>query len=167
MSRPVSILVLASETAATDDLVAALSQRAQAKPTRFTLLMPAGGHGVGARRDAEPKLAAALERWHEAGLEADGVVGDEDPLQAAIETWDGRRYDEFIVSTLPGHASRWLRHDLPHRIARSVDAQVRHVVCSTPRVPLNWEPPPPSTRSSMGPLSVLAWGARRDRPASD
>ena len=55
------------------------------------------------------------------------MLGDVDPACAVIELWDPQRWDEILVSTLPASTSRWLRIDLPHRIARAVDAPVRHV----------------------------------------
>ena len=43
--------------------------------------------GVRARRSAamEPRLEEALARWREAGLKAEGVIGDADPVQAVAE----------------------------------------------------------------------------------
>ena len=67
-------------------------------------------------------MNAALERLHAAGIEAEAMLGDVDPACAVIEVWDPRRWDEVLVSTLPTGTSRWLRVDLPHRIARAVDA---------------------------------------------
>ena len=55
------------------------------------------------------------------------MLGDVDPACAVIEVWDPRRWDEIVVSTLPTGTSRWLQIDLPHRIARAVDAPVSHV----------------------------------------
>ena len=55
------------------------------------------------------------------------MLGDVDPACAVIEVWDPRRWDEILVSTLPTGTSRWLQIDLPHRIARAVDAPVHHV----------------------------------------
>jgi hypothetical protein len=134
MSRPTSVLVVANVTAASEALVEALRARAERGPVRLTLLMPCTGPGLHARDQARPRLEAALERWREAGLEAKGVVGDEDPLEAVHEVWDPREYDEIVVSTLPGPESRWMRCDLPSRLMRMTDAQVTHVH-SAPRGP--------------------------------
>ena len=38
------------------------------------------------------------------------------------------RFDEVIVSTLPGQTSRWLRCDVPYRIGALTDLPVTHVV---------------------------------------
>lgn len=119
-----SVLVVANVTAASPDLIEALKTRG---PERRTLLMPCTGPGLQARDVARPRLDAALAAWREAGLEADGIVGDEDPLEAVIEVWDPRKYDAILVSTLPGPDSRWMKCDLPSRLARVTDAHVTHV----------------------------------------
>jgi hypothetical protein len=119
-----SVLVVANVTAASPELIEALQARG---PERRTLLMPCMGPGLLARDAARPRLDEALEAWRAAGLEAEGIVGDEDPLEAVIEVWDPRRYDEIVVSTLPGPDSRWMRCDLPSRLARKTDANVTHV----------------------------------------
>ena len=134
MSRPTSVLVVANVTAASEELVEALRGRAERGPIRLTLLMPCTGPGLHSRNEARPRLDAALERWRAAGLEAEGVVGDEDPLEAVHEVWDPREFDEIVVSTLPGPESRWMRCDLLSRLMRMTDAQVTHVH-SAPRGP--------------------------------
>jgi hypothetical protein len=124
MALNVSVLVVASATAASPQLIAALRERQERGALRATLVMPCSGPGLHARDVAQPDLDAALTAWREAGLdEVDGLVGDQDPLVAVREAWDPQRYDEVIVSTLPGHASQWLRWDLPQRVARVTDAR--------------------------------------------
>jgi hypothetical protein len=126
------ILVVANRTADSDELLAALRDRGNA---RFELVVPAtttGGVAAG-RRLAEEQLASALERMREAGLEAEGKVGDPDPYVATRETWDPARFDEIVVSTLPTGTSKWLQADLPHRVERTTGAPVRHVVASERR----------------------------------
>jgi len=92
-------------------------------------VMPCSGPGLHARDLARPSLDSALGAWRDAGLsDVDGTVGDQDPLVAVREEWDPQRYDEVIVSTLPGQASQWLRWDLPQRVARVTDATVTHVM---------------------------------------
>ena len=154
-----AILVVANVTATSATLLDALRHRAEGRDASFTLLMPATHPGISGREADQPRLEAALEAWREAGLECDGMVGDDDPVVAVQEAWDPRRFDEIIVSTLPGHASKWLRFDLPHRIAALTDARVTHVVDigETPR--RTW-PAPQHERHPLGPLSVLAWGGR-------
>lgn len=52
-----------------------------------------------------------------------------------------------------------MQFDLPHRVARLTDSQVVHVVSRLPGAGKpDYRPVPERERSSMGPLSVLAWG---------
>ena len=112
------VLVVATVTAASDDLLAALRERSARGPVDFLLVMPATGPGLAGRRETEPRLQQVLERWREAGLRAEGVAGPNNPIDAVDEVCSPGRFDEVIVSTLPGATSRWLRSDVPYRIGR-------------------------------------------------
>jgi hypothetical protein len=82
--------------------------------------------------------------------------------------WDPRSFDEVIVSTLPGQASKWMLMDLPHRIARFTGVRVTHVVASDEKVKLESVPAPErAKRGVLSPLSVLSWGGRPPAPAWD
>ena len=122
------VLVVATVTADSDDLLAALGERAARGPVDFLLVMPATAPGLAGRRETEPRLQEALDRWREAGLRAEGVAGPTDPVDAVDEVCSPGRFDEVIVSTLPGATSRWLRSDVPYRIGRLTDLPVRHVI---------------------------------------
>jgi hypothetical protein len=116
------LLVVANQTVDSDELHDALRERAAQRPLTVTLLVPQDQQsGLGTR------VKAALERLHAAGVDAEAMLGDVDPACAVIELWDPRRWDEVLVSTLPSATSRWLRIDLPRRIARATDAPVHHV----------------------------------------
>jgi hypothetical protein len=160
MDWKTSVLVVANVTAASDELLAALSARSERGPAEFNLLLPAaGGRNKAARRE----LDRALERMRTAGLEVTGSVGDADPVVAVHEAWDPRRYDEVVVSTLPTGSSRWLRIDLPRRIQRLTDVPVHHVVSNPPPAP-SAPSAPPRKREHMGlltPLESLGWGSRK------
>lgn len=117
------LLVVANQTVDSDELYDALHERAERAPIAVTLLVPQDAQeGLGER------VKAALKRLHDWGIEAEAMLGDVDPACAVIECWDPRRWDEVVVSTLPTSTSRWLRIDLPQRIARAVDAPVTHIV---------------------------------------
>ena len=152
-----SFLVVANVTATSGELLEALKARA---PARYTLIIPATPFG-GGRQAAEAKLAEALEELHAAGLEAEGSVGNADPILAVTDVWDPKLYDEIIVSTLPMRFSKWLHAGLPERIAKLTNAPVTHVVSQPPKPDHAVAPPPEHPDSGMGPLSVLAWGARK------
>jgi hypothetical protein len=116
------LLVVANQTVDSDELYDALKDRADQGSLAVTLLVPQDAPAGSAHR-----VNAALERLHAAGIEAEAMLGDIDPACAVIEVWDPRRWDEILVSTLPSTTSRWLRIDLPQRIARAVDAPVHHL----------------------------------------
>jgi hypothetical protein len=128
MTWKANVLVLASKTADSDELLDALRARAVRGPAEFVLVLPQNGTD---RAGAVLALEGALARMHEAGLAVNGEVGDCDPLVAIREVWDPGRFDEVIVSTLPTHSSRWLLIDLPHRVASTTGASVTHVVAAS------------------------------------
>ena len=153
-----SFLVVANVTATSEDLIAALKERA---PASFTLVIPATPFG-GGREAATAQLAEALADLRAAGLECEGNVGNADPILAVTDAWDPKKYDEIIVSTLPMRFSKWLHAGLPERIGKLTDAPVTHIVSEPPRPEPELAPPPAHPDKAMGPLSVLAWGARKD-----
>jgi hypothetical protein len=124
------VLVLANRTAGSPQLREALLKRRERGPIAVTLLVPAawepqdphGGVETGRRRVRE-----ALADLRDTGLEVHCRVGDPDPVTALREAWDPDRYDEVIVSTLPGRVSRWLQIDLPRRAGRITGVPVTHV----------------------------------------
>jgi cell pole-organizing protein PopZ len=123
---PSRVLVVAHKTAATRPLLDAVRDRAGRSPSTFTLLVPNPAHGLdrvvhaedlGAEEgravldDALPKLSEA------AGSEVEGIIGDADPVAAVQDAINLRGFDEVIVSTLSPRLSRWLKLDLPSKIA--------------------------------------------------
>jgi hypothetical protein len=163
MAWKASVLVVANVTAASDELLEAVTSRAAREDAEFTLVVPATGGGKPGREAAMKQVDAALERMRGAGLEVKAKVGDPDPVMAVQDLWDPAKFDEVIVSTLPTGASKWLLVDLPHRVQRMTDAPVTHVVARerkevTPRQA-------PEKRKSSGllePLTVLGWGKQAD-----
>jgi hypothetical protein len=156
-----NVLVVANLTAASTHLLDALKARAERGPIRITLVMPAQGPGLGGRDAVRERLDEALEGMRAAGLEADGAIGDNDPMEAVAECFDPARHDEAIVCTLPGRSSKWLQYDFPHRVARFTGVPVTHVVADDLRPAPPISPAPTHERAPLGPLSVLAWGGRR------
>ena len=129
-----SILVVANRTAGSDTLLAALRERAERGPVHFHLVVPSTPHGVSWAADmhsgaaaAEHDLEGALERLRALGVDADGVVGDPDPVAAVQDAANAGSYDEIIVSTLPKHLSKWLKLDLPRKAAHATGLPVSHI----------------------------------------
>lgn len=80
-----------------------------------------------ARQRAERRLDKMIDRVRSLGGDAHGVVGHDDPTVAVQEAMEHGPFDEIIVSTLPSRLSRWLRMDLPSRIARATGIPVTPV----------------------------------------
>jgi hypothetical protein len=156
-----NVLVVANLTANSHYLLDALKARAERSPIRVTLVMPAQGPGLGGREAVRERLDEALEGMRAAGLDAEGAIGDADPMEAVAECFDPARHDEAIVCTLPGRSSKWLQYDFPHRVARFTGVPVTHVVADDLRPAPATSPAPTHEREPLGPLSVLAWGGRR------
>ena len=153
-----SFLVVANVTATSDELIAALKERA---PASFTLVIPATPF-AGGREAAIEKLGEALEQLRAAGLEAEGSVGNADPILAVTDAWDPKKYDEIIVSTLPMRFSKWLHAGLPERVERLTGARVTHIVSEPPKPEVAVGPAPQHEKLGvMSPLSVLTWGGHR------
>jgi hypothetical protein len=147
------VLVVANITATSKELLDALLERAQREPIDVTLLMPATRIGFSGREETEGRLREALQGWHDAGLTAQGVVGDTDPVVAVHEVWNPRAFDEVIVSTLPGASSKWLKFDLPQRVAQITSLQVTHVTAGG-QPDRRYGPPPPRRKPALGPLTL-------------
>jgi hypothetical protein len=122
------VLVVANRTAATAALIEAVRERAARGPCTFALLVPAPAHGLhkvvdpedsDAESEAQQTLELAIPLLEEAaGGRVEGLIGDHDPLNAVHDAINlNGPFDEAILSTLPKTVSRWLRLDLPHKVA--------------------------------------------------
>jgi hypothetical protein len=133
----VEVLVVANQTAESDDLLAALRERAGQGECEFTVLIPATPHGVAwaanmasdkGREEAEEHRDALVGRLRATGLPVKGaIIGDPDPLAAIEDAAHLGSYDELIVSTLPHHLSKWLHLDLQRKAAHATGLPVTSV----------------------------------------
>ena len=123
---PTRVLVVAHKTAATKPLLDAVRERAQRGPCTFTLLVPNPAHGLHKVVDPEDQQASEAQTViseavpalsEAAGTPVEGIVGDADPVAAVHDAINLRGFDEVIVSTLPVRLSRWLKLDLPSKVA--------------------------------------------------
>ena len=68
--------------------------------------------------EAEQVLALALPLLEEAaGAPVEGLIGVPSPIEAIHDAVNVTGFDEIIISTLPARVSKWLRLDLPSKIA--------------------------------------------------
>jgi hypothetical protein len=134
------VLVVANQTAESDELLAALRERSGRGDCEFTLLIPATPHGLqwaanmdadAAKAEAKDHRDALAERLRVAGIPVeDTIVGDPDPLGAIQDACNLGSYDELIVSMLPHHVSKWLHLDLPRKAAHATGLPVTTVEAS-------------------------------------
>ena len=130
-------LIVANQTLTGPHLVSEARSRNAAEPSTFHLLVPATRSHAGAMwtegeamARAGKQLEQALEDMQAAGLDVTGELGDESPVQAVGDVLRRESFDEIIVSTLPPGLSRWLKLDLPHRLQKTYDLPVKHVMPS-------------------------------------
>jgi hypothetical protein len=76
---------------------------------------------------AEGRVEHELERLRRLGAAALGEVVDHDPVARVRELLGGSDFDAVVVCPLPTRLSRWLRVDLPGRLARASTVPVLHV----------------------------------------
>jgi hypothetical protein len=128
-------LIVANQTLAADQLMDRVRQLQSEGECSFHIVVPAthvrdqAFHTEGADHAvAERRLEAALERFRSLGCEASGEVGDASAFLAVRDCIlaDGS-YGGVIVSTLPAGLSRWLKHDLPHRLERTFGLPVEQL----------------------------------------
>lgn len=129
------VLVVANQTLGGSHLLEEVRRTLAAGPCRFHVVVPATppqDHAVWTEGEAtavaRERLEAALERFQAMGAEAEGEVGDADPILAIADALADREVDEVILSTLPPGISRWMRLDLPSRVERRFHLPVTHVV---------------------------------------
>lgn len=126
-----SYLIVANQTLTSESLREAITARLADEPVRTYVVVPMSP-GTGrlswdeqeSRAVAKERLDDMLERLREMGAEADGEVGDRDPVMAVRDALRRQEVDEVIVSTLPRGLSRWLGEDVPSRLRDSVRVPV-------------------------------------------
>jgi nucleotide-binding universal stress UspA family protein len=129
-------LVVANQTLGGEHLLELLRERVAAGACSFHVVVPATPphrHATWTEGEAvalaRRRLDDALARLRELGAEADGEVGDPNPVEAIEDVLNvDAGFDEIILSTLPPGISRWLHADVPHRVARRFSVPLTHVI---------------------------------------
>jgi hypothetical protein len=134
-----SYLIVANQTLTSRSLTDAIKARLADGPARTHVvvpLSPVGGRLTWdedeSRSVAQTRLDEVVGRLREMGAEADGEVGDRDPVMAVRDALRGREVDEIIISTLPKGMSRWLGEDVPSRLRDAVPVTVTVVTQEEP-----------------------------------
>jgi hypothetical protein len=135
------ILVVANETVGGEALRSRISESSWGYRAQVLVVSPALNsplkHWVsdedGARSAAQARLERSLERLREAGIEARGEIGDDDPLQAVEDALRTFGADEIIISTHPEGRSNWLERGVVDRARERFAVPITHVVVDLER----------------------------------
>jgi hypothetical protein len=130
------ILVVANETVGGEELLAILQRKAESMRDQVLVVCPALNSQLrhwasdedGARAAAQDRLDASLTRLRGLGIQADGEVGDGDPLQAIEDALRTFGADEIVISTHPEGRSNWLERNVVGSARERFDVPITHVV---------------------------------------
>jgi hypothetical protein len=130
------ILVVANETVGGEELLAILQRKAESVREQVLVVCPALNSQMrhwasdedGARAAAQGRLDASLARLRGLGIQADGEVGDGDPVQAIEDALRTFGADEIVISTHPEGRSNWLESNVVGSARERFDVPITHVV---------------------------------------
>jgi len=130
------ILVIANETVGGAELLAILRRKAEGVHAHVLVVCPALNSQVrtwasdedGARAAAQRRLDASLVQLERDGVQAEGAVGDGDPLQAIEDALRTFGADEIVISTHPEGRSYWLERNVVGAARDRFNVPITHVV---------------------------------------
>ena len=130
------ILVVANETVGGSTLLGRLRERAEGRNAVVLVVCPALNSPLrhwasdedDARVAAQSRLDASLGAMRAAGLDAQGEVGDGDPIQAIEDALRTFRPDELVISTHPEGRSHWLERGVVEKARERFALPLTHVV---------------------------------------
>jgi hypothetical protein len=134
--RSRQILVVANETVVSPALVDLIEEKAKDGAVYVTVLAPINQPRQGyvvyydtRRAAARRRLEKTLELLRSAGIPADGIVVESDPVSALQDAIHQLEPDEIVVSTHPQQKSGWLRRNAVEQMRRVAgDLPFQHVV---------------------------------------
>lgn len=137
------ILVIANETVGGEELLSILRRKSEGVQERIRVVCPALNSQLrhwasdedGARAAAQDRLDASLERLRGHGVQADGEVGDSDPLQAMEDALRTFGADEIVISTHPEGRSNWLERNVVGLARERFDVPITHIVVDLDAAP--------------------------------
>ncbi len=129
-------LVVAHQTADSEELLQTVRRLAEENTVEVTLLVPATPVNHMAAWTEGEAIAVATERAERARMALEGCgarvvetkIGDGNPWRAIQDELLVADFDALIVSTFPLKKSRWLGMNLIEKVERAVDVPVTHVV---------------------------------------
>ncbi|MFN0155778.1 MAG: hypothetical protein ACKVUT_15500 [Gaiella sp.] len=129
------LLVIANETITGSTLHGSIARCTAGRQSEVLLVAPALNRRLRhwlsddreARRGATRRLVDGLAALRGLGVDAEGVVGDADPLLAIGDALAVFAADEILVATHPEGRSYWLERDLVWKAAERFPQPVWHV----------------------------------------
>jgi hypothetical protein len=130
------ILVVANETVGGAALRGKVVERATAATADVLVVCPALNSQLrhwtsdedDARAAAQERLDASLAALASAGVQAEGQIGDDDPVQAIEDALRTFPADEIVLSTHPPGRSNWLERDIVEHVRERFALPITHVV---------------------------------------
>jgi hypothetical protein len=134
------VLVVANETVAGRALREEIVRRAGADadvlvvtPALNTRIRHWTSDEDAARSAAQARLDQSLVALEGVGVDAHGVVGDDDPIQAIEDALRTFPADEIVLSTHPPGRSNWLESGVVERAGERFGCPIAHVVVDLER----------------------------------
>ncbi len=129
------ILVIANETVGGDTLIRDIRRRSEGVDEHVLVVAPALNSHVrhwtsdedGARAEARERLDESVGQLQAAGVNVEGRVGDDDPLQAIEDALRTFGADEILISTHPEGRSNWLERGVVESARLRFTPPVTHV----------------------------------------
>lgn len=116
------IIVVANQTLSEPGVIDRLAGLANG--AHLHLVAPATPSAATNRMDdkglalATYRLRHAVSELKKRGVDAEGEVGNHDPVRAVARAIEHEPADEIVIATLPKGASKWLEVDVPQALER-------------------------------------------------
>jgi hypothetical protein len=135
------ILVVANETVGGAPLREEIRKRSEHVNEHVLVVCPALNSRLrhwmsdedSARAEAQRRLDHTIGRLREAGVNAEGKIGDSDPLQAMEDALRTFGADEIVISTHPEGRSNWLERGIVSAARERFAVPITHVVVDLER----------------------------------
>jgi hypothetical protein len=135
------ILVIANETVGGETLRDEIRRHSEGSLAEILVVSPAlntplkhwASDDDQAREAAEERLARSLAQLRDLGIQAQGEIGDGEPLQAIEDALRTFGADEIIISTHPEGRSHWLEKGVVTGARERFAVPITHVVVDLER----------------------------------
>jgi hypothetical protein len=129
------VLVIANETITGRGLHDEIRRATSASRSRVLVVAPALNSRLrhltsdedGARAAAKERLDSSLEELARVGIDADGEIGDADPVQAIEDALHTFGAEVIIISTHPQGRSNWLERGVVAAARERFEPAITHV----------------------------------------